>query len=122
LAPERAGRDAGNGEDFADFLLGYGNGQVPLSVTRPAAPCNLRSSLRKQTYRGFYFGDTWHATPKLTLTLARVTNSRVHVGTTTDDLLQPAATNASVTGCNGTPGSSCPETFSGWNWREYEPE
>ena len=99
-----------NGNDYADFLLGYGLGAGAafgnqttgsLSVSAPVAS--------KETYRGFYFGDTWHVTHKLTLNLglryelAGPFSERFNRITYFD----PKATNAAVTGCGGTLGSAC---------------
>jgi hypothetical protein len=105
------GTGAGNGEDFADFLLGYGNGQGAAFGNQTTGSLVISGPISgKQTYRGFYFGDTWHVTSKLTLNLgARYElqgpwSERYNKMT----YFNPAATNASVTGCSGAAGSSCP--------------
>src|SRR3984893_13937717 len=60
------GAGAGNGEDFADFLLGYGNGQGAAFGNQTTGSLVISGPVSgKQTYRGFYFGDTWHVTNKL---------------------------------------------------------
>ena len=105
------GAGAGNGEDFADFLLGYGNGSGAAFGNQTSGSLVISGPISgKQTYRAFYFGDTWHATPKLTLNIgARYElqgpwSERYNKMT----YFNPAATNASVTGCSGVAGSSCP--------------
>src|SRR5580692_2192381 len=109
------------GISFADFLLGYGlnassvfnhnygEAQIPALVAQ------------KETYRGFYFGDTWRVTSKLTLNygvrydLPGNWSVRHDLSTYWD----PSATNRTVTGCssainpvsglpNGIAGSPCP--------------
>src|SRR5208283_1856739 len=68
LAANQPGTVLGN--DYADFLLGYGLGigaafgnqtSGLLTISKPTAG--------KQTYRALYFGDTWKVTHKLTLNL-----------------------------------------------------
>jgi hypothetical protein len=105
------------GISFADFLLGYalnqnsefnhnyGEAQVPALVAQ------------KETYRGFYFGDTWRATQKLTINYG-VRYDLPGNWSVRHDLstyLDQSATNRTVTGCNqdpatglGVPGSPCP--------------
>jgi len=112
---------ATGGISFADFLLGYGlnassvfnhnygEAQIPALVAQ------------KETYRGFYFGDTWRATQKLTINygvrydLPGNWSERHDLSSYWD----PSATNRTVTGCsatlntvtglpNGVPGSPCP--------------
>ena len=105
------------GISFADFLLGYalnqnsefnhnyGEAQVPALVAQ------------KETYRGFYFGDTWRATQKLTINYG-VRYDLPGNWSVRHDLstyLDQSATNRTVTGCNqdpatglGVSGSPCP--------------
>jgi hypothetical protein len=112
---------ATGGISFADFLLGYGlnassvfnhnygEAQIPALVAQ------------KETYRGFYFGDTWRATQKLTINygvrydLPGNWSERHDLSSYWD----PSATNRTVTGCssavnpvtglpNGIAGSPCP--------------
>src|SRR5271163_4973054 len=111
---------AGTGSDFADFLLGYGQNvsnvfnhnfgeaQIPALVAQ------------KETYRGFYFGDTWRATSKLTFNYGVRYDLPGNYSERHDlsSYWDPAATNRTVTGCGvftsgltagqGIPGSPCP--------------
>ncbi len=105
------GAGAGNGEDFADFLLGYGNGQGAAFGNQTSGSLVISGPISgKQTYRAFYFGDTWHATPKLTLNLGVRYELQGPWSERYDKMtyFNPTATNASVTGCSGTAGSACP--------------
>src|SRR5436190_7580061 len=64
------GNGNGNGEDFADFLLGYGNGAGAAFGNQTSGSLVISGPISgKQTYRAFFFGDTWHVTNKLTLNL-----------------------------------------------------
>ena len=64
----------------------------------------------KRVYRALYAGDTWRVTHKLTLNLgvryelAGPWSERFNRLT----YFNPQATNAAVSGCSGTAGSSCP--------------
>jgi hypothetical protein len=105
------GSGAGNGEDFADFLLGYGNGVGAAFGNQTTGSLVISGPISgKQTYRAFYFGDTWHATSKLTLNLGvryelqGPWSERYNK----QSYFNPSATNASVTGCGGVAGSACP--------------
>jgi hypothetical protein len=105
------GAGAGNGEDFADFLLGYGNGQGAAFGNQTTGSLVISGPISgKQTYRAFFFGDTWHATPKLTLNLGVRYELQGPWSERYDkqSYFNPSATNASVTGCSGTAGSACP--------------
>jgi len=105
------GAGAGNGEDFADFLLGYGNGQGAAFGNQTSGSLVISGPISgKQTYRAFYFGDTWHATPKLTVNIGARYELQGPWSERYDKMtyFNPGATNASVTGCSGTAGSSCP--------------
>jgi Carboxypeptidase regulatory-like domain/TonB dependent receptor len=100
-----------NGNDYADFLLGYGLGAGAAFGNQTTGSLVVSAPVAsKETYRGFYFGDTWHATHKLTLNLglryelAGPFSERFNRITYFD----PKATNAAVTGCGGTVGSGCP--------------
>ena len=108
------------GNDFADFLLGYGQNvgsvfnhnfgeaQVPALVAQ------------KETYRGFYFGDTWRVTSKLTLNYGLRYDLPGNYSERHDlsSYWDPSAVNRTVTGCGvatsgptagqGIPGSPCP--------------
>jgi hypothetical protein len=102
---------AGNGEDFADFLLGYGNGQGAAFGNQTSGSLVISGPVSgKQTYRALYFGDTWHATTKLTLNLGLRYELQGPWSERFDRMtyFNPSATNASVTGCSGTAGSPCP--------------
>ena len=90
------------------FNHNYGEAQIPALVAQ------------KETYRGFYFGDTWRVTSKLTLNyglrydLPGNWSERHDLSSYWD----PSAVNRTVTGCGmftsgpltgqGVPGSSCP--------------
>jgi Carboxypeptidase regulatory-like domain len=111
---------AKTGSDFADFLLGYGQNvsnvfnhnfgeaQIPALVAQ------------KETYRGFYFGDTWRVTNKLTINYGVRYDLPGNFSERHDlsSYWDPAATNRTVTGCGvftsgpttgqGIPGSPCP--------------
>jgi len=105
------GAGAGNGEDFADFLLGYGNGQGAAFGNQTSGSLVISGPISgKQTYRAFFFGDTWHVTPKLTLNLGVRYELQGPWSERYDKMtyFNPTATNASVTGCSGTAGSACP--------------
>src|SRR5271156_6367421 len=108
------------GNDIADFLLGYGQNvgsvfnhnfgeaQIPALVAQ------------KETYRGFYFGDTWRVTSKLTLNYGLRYDLPGNYSERHDlsSYWDPAATNRTVTGSSvstvgpdagqGIPGSPCP--------------
>jgi Carboxypeptidase regulatory-like domain len=105
------------GISFADFLLGYGLNQSSVFNHNFGEAQVPGLVAQKETYRGFYFGDTWRVTRKLTLTyglrydLPGAFSVRHDFSTYWD----PAATNRSVTGCilnattgTGVPGSPCP--------------
>jgi hypothetical protein len=105
------GAGAGNGEDFADFLLGYGNGQGAAFGNQTTGSLVISGPISgKQTYRAFYFGDTWHVTPKLTLNLGARYELQGPWSERYDKMtyFNPAVTNSSVTGCSGVAGSPCP--------------
>ena len=105
------GAGAGNGEDFADFLLGYGNGQGAAFGNQTSGSLVISGPVSgKQTYRALYFGDTWHATTKLTLNLGLRYELQGPWSERFDRMtyFNPSVTNSSVTGCSGTAGSPCP--------------
>jgi len=105
------------GISFADFLLGYGLNQSSVfnhSFGEAQVPGLVA---QKETYRGFYFGDTWRVTRKLTLNygLRYDLPGGFSVRHDFSTYWDPAATNHTVTGCQldvatgtGTPGSPCP--------------
>ena len=105
------------GISFADFLLGYGLNQSSVFNHNFGEAQVPGLVAQKETYRGFYFGDTWRVTRKLTITyglrydLPGAFSVRHDFSTYWD----PSATNRSVTGCilnaatgQGVPGSPCP--------------
>ena len=99
----------GNGSDFADFLLGYGNGAGSAFGNQTSGSLVISGPVSgKQTYRAFYFGDTWHATSKLTLNLGVRYELQGPWSERHDKItyFNPNATNTE-TGCDGTPGSAC---------------
>jgi hypothetical protein len=98
------------GFPFADFLLGLAQlGPASfVNQTEGAAQVPAQTAGR-QTYRAFYGGDTWHVSPKWTLNMGLRYELQ---GPWSDrynrlSYFSPIATNATVTGCNGTPGSPC---------------
>jgi len=104
-------KSAGNGEDFADFLLGYGNGQGAAFGNQTSGSLVISGPVSgKQTYRGLYFGDTWHFTSKLTFNIGVRYELQGPWSERYDKMtyFNPSVTNASVTGCDGTAGSACP--------------
>jgi Carboxypeptidase regulatory-like domain/TonB dependent receptor len=109
LARNAAG--ATGGLDFADFLLGYGLGQGAQFGNQTTGSVVISGPVSgKQTYRALYLGDNWHITPKLTLNLGLRYELQGPWSERFDRMtyFDPAATNASVTGCSGAPGSPCP--------------
>jgi hypothetical protein len=108
---------AGTGISFADFLLGYGLNQSSVFNHNYGEAQIPALVAQKETYRGFYFGDTWRVTQKLTINYG-VRYDLPGNWSVRHDLstyLDPSATNRSVTGCQqnpatgfGVPGSPCP--------------
>jgi hypothetical protein len=104
------------GISFADFLLGYGLNQSSVFNHNYGEAQIPALVAQKETYRGFYFGDTWRVTSKLTLTyglrydLPGNWSVRHDLSTYWD----PSAVNRTVTGCQqdstglGVTGSPCP--------------
>ncbi len=99
------------GNDYADFLLGYGLGAGAAFGNQTTGSLVISAPVAsKETYRALFVGDTWKVTNKLALILglryelAGPYSERYNRLTYFD----PAATNASVTGCSGTVGSACP--------------
>jgi Carboxypeptidase regulatory-like domain len=104
------GLSAGN--PFADFLLGLSqNGPASfVNQTEGAAQVPAETAGR-QAYRALYANDNWHIMPKLTLNLGL----RYELAGTWSERFNrlsywnPNAVNSTVTGCDGTAGStSCP--------------
>jgi carboxypeptidase family protein/TonB-dependent receptor-like protein len=94
---------------FADFLLGLSQNQGSfVNQTEGVAQVPAQTAGR-QTYRAFYFNDTFHATSKLTLNLGLryelqgTWSERFNRMTFWD----PTVVNRTVTGCGGTQFSPC---------------
>jgi hypothetical protein len=108
------------GISFADFLLGYGLNQGSVFNHNYGEAQIPALVAQKETYRGFFFGDTWRATSKLTINygvrydLPGNWSVRHDLSTYWD----PSAVNHTVTGCSqitsgpgigqGVLGSPCP--------------
>src|SRR5580658_5544445 len=95
------------GISFADFLLGYGLNQSSVFNHNYGEAQIPAEVAQKEAYRAFFFGDTWRVTSKLTASYGVRYDLQ---GPMTErynriSYWDPAATNASVTGCNG---GSCP--------------
>ena len=102
--------NANTGFPIADFVLGLAENQGSfVNQTEDVAQVPAQTA-GKQTYRAFYATDTWRITSKLALNLGlryelQGTWSERFNGLSYWD---PEATNATVTGCDGTAGSTCP--------------
>jgi hypothetical protein len=99
-----------NGNDYADFLLGYGLGSGAAFGNQTTGDLVISPPVAsKETYRAFYVGDTWHVTPKLTLNLGLRYELSGPFSERFDRItyFNPRATNAAVTGCGGA-GGACP--------------
>jgi hypothetical protein len=108
------------GSDFADFLLGYGQNQSSVFNHNFGEAQIPALVAQKETYRGFYFGDTWRATSKLTINYGLRYDLPGNFSERHDlsSYWDPSAVNRTVTGCGvatsgptagqGIPGSSCP--------------
>jgi len=110
-APVAGGASPTPGDDYADFLLGYGLGIGAAFGNQTTGQVGIsQPTAGKQTYRGFYFGDTWKVNNKLTLNLGL----RYELpGPWSErynrlDYFNPAATSSSTTGCSGVGASACP--------------
>ena len=104
------GGNSSNGKDFADFLLGFGNGQGSQFGNQTTGSLVISGPISgKQTYRALYFGDNWKMTPKLTLNLGLRYELQGPWSERFDKMtyFDPKAKNSSVTGCSGTVGSTC---------------
>ena len=106
-----ANKGLANGSDYADFLLGYGLGTGAAFGNQTTGNLIISAPVAgRQVYAGFFVSDSWRVTNKLTLNLglryelAGPWTERFNRLTYFDT----KATNASVTGCSGTTGSSCP--------------
>src|SRR6266436_1286346 len=100
----------GTGIDFADFLLGFGEGIGSPLGNQTSSAVNISGPVAgKQFYRGFYGGDTWKVTNKLTLNLGFRWDFPGSWTERFDRLtyFNPSVANP-VTGCSGSAGSRCP--------------
>ena len=101
----------GTGIDFADFILGFGEGIGSPLGNQTSSAVNISGPVAgKQFYRGFYGGDTWKVTNKLTLNLGFRWDFPGSWTERFDRLtyFNPSVANLTVTGCSGTAGSRCP--------------
>lgn len=99
------------GTDYADFLLGVGLGAGAAFGNQTTGNLIISAPVAsKETYRALYIGDTFHATSKLTVNLGLRYELAGPFSERFDRItyFDPNATNASVTGCSGVQGSSCP--------------
>ena len=110
-AAQAANKGLANGSDYADFLLGFGLGTGAAFGNQTTGNLIISAPVAgRQVYAGFFVNDTWRVTNKLTLNLglryelAGPWTERFNRLTYFDT----QATNASVKGCSGTAGSSCP--------------
>ena len=107
---DKVGSNLQNGKDFADFMLGFGQGQGSAFGNQTTGSLVISGPVSgKQTYRAFYVGDNWHVTTKLTLNLGLRYELQGPWSERFDKMtyFDPKATNTSVTGCSGTAGSAC---------------
>ncbi len=98
------------GSDVADFLLGFGLGQGSPLGNQTSGAVNISGPVAgKEFYRGFYGGDTWKVTNKLTLNLGFRWDFPGSWTERFDRLtyFNPSVANP-VTGCSGSAGSRCP--------------
>src|ERR1700683_2722384 len=105
------------GISFADFLLGYGLNQSSVFNHNYGEAQIPALVAQKETYRGFYFGDTWRVTQKLTINYG-VRYDLTGNWSVRHDLstyLDPSASDRTVSGWQqnpatgfGVPGSPCP--------------
>ncbi len=99
------------GSPYADFVLGLALNQGSFAGNQSEGVAQVPAQSKgKQTYRAFYFNDTWHITPKFTANLGlryelQGTWSEAYNRLT---YWNPNATNGTVTGCSGVAGSPCP--------------
>jgi len=97
------------GFPFADFLLGLSQNQGSfVNQTEGVAQVPAQTAGR-QTYRAFYFNDTWRVTNKLTLNLGLRYELQGGWSDRYNRLtfFDPTIVNRTVTGCGGTVGSVC---------------
>src|SRR5439155_3221722 len=99
-----------NGQDFADFLLGFGQGQGSAFGNQTTGSLVVSGPVSgKQTYRALYLGDNWHVSNKLTLNLGLRYELQGPWSERFDRMtyFDPGVTNSTLTGCGGTVGSPC---------------
>ena len=99
-----------NGKDFADFLLGFGQGQGSAFGNQTTGSLVVSGPVSgKQTYRALYLGDNWHVSNKLTLNLGLRYELQGPWSERFDRMtyFNPSVANSSVTGCSGVAGSPC---------------
>ncbi len=99
-----------SGFGFADFILGLAQNQGSfVNQTEGVAQVPAQTA-GKQVYRALYLDDTFRVTHKLTLNLGLRYELQGPWSERFNRLTywDPAATNATVTGCGGTAGSPCP--------------
>ncbi|MGC2663115.1 MAG: TonB-dependent receptor [Candidatus Acidiferrales bacterium] len=111
---------SGTGISFADFLLGYGLNQGSVFNHNYGEAQIPALVAQKETYRGFYFGDTWRVTQKLTINYGLRYDLPGNFSERHDlsSYWDPSAINRTVTGCGvatsgptagqGIAGSPCP--------------
>ena len=100
---------ATGGFAFADFLLGLSQNQGSfVNQTEGVAQVPAQTAGR-QTYRAFYFNDTWRVSNKLTLNLGLRYELQGGWSDRYNRLtfFDPTVVNRTVTGCGGTVGSVC---------------
>ena len=65
---DKVGSNLQNGKDFADFLLGFGQGQGSAFGNQTTGSLVVSGPVSgKQTYRALYVGDNWHITQQIDL-------------------------------------------------------
>src|SRR2546421_1904407 len=109
--PGSASPTPGTGKDFADFLLGYGQGQGSAFGNQTNGSLVISGPISgKQTYRAVYFGDNWQPTSKLPLNLGVRYELQGPWSERFDKMtyFNPGVANSTVTGCSGVAGSPCP--------------
>jgi hypothetical protein len=111
---------ANTGISFADFLLGYGLNQGSVFNHNYGEAQIPALVAQKETYRGFYFGDTWRVTQKLTINYGLRYDLPGNFSERHDlsSYWDPSAVNRTVTGCGvatsgptagqGIAGTPCP--------------
>jgi hypothetical protein len=102
---------AQGGNDYADFLLGYGLGQGAQFGNQTTGSVVISGPVSgKQTYRALYAADDFHWTSKLTLNLGLRYELQGPWSERYNKMtyFNGRVANSSVTGCGGTAGSACP--------------